>query len=419
MMVAGPSDLDADTRVAKGHDRKRTGQPGVWANRLLSGHSSGRERPGVRWSRSDEPTSSAPGHNGQSHTRVRPGPPGPPLGSLLRHRSGRGLIIMAVAPQRHGVDHPGAEGTAGPGRGVRDVDHGGAQRRLRAMARSVPVRRHPTAAGAGARQHARGRATGCSTPTGPSTPSATPASSATSRRRRRRRPRADPHRATATGSVDRTGAVTAFGDAAPLGNVDRRLAGPARGPPACRPHRPGRATGSSPTGAGSSPSATRRSSATCRPSRLNGPVLDSVATPTGQGYYMVASDGGIFAFGDAAFAGSMGGSQAQRPRPVPRPRRRRRPATGSSPPTAASSPSTPRSAAPWAATKLNKPVIGMVRYGDGYLMVGADGGIFNFSDRPFPGSLGASPRPSRSSPSPPSQTDAAPPSHRATRDFAT
>jgi hypothetical protein len=30
----------------------------------------------------------------------------------------------------------------------------------------------------------------------------------------------------------------------------------------------------------------------------------------------------------------------------------------------------------------------MVRYGDGYLMVGADGGIFNFSSSAFAGSLG-------------------------------
>ena len=63
----------------------------------------------------------------------------------------------------------------------------------------------------------------------------------------------------------------------------------------------------------------------------------------------MASDGGIFAFGDAKFRGSMG------------------------------------------ATKLNKPVVGMVRYGAGYLMVGADGGIFSFSDKPFVGSLGANP----------------------------
>jgi hypothetical protein len=40
---------------------------------------------------------------------------------------------------------------------------------------------------------------------------------------------------------------------------------------------------------------------------LNGPVLDAIPTTTGNGYYMVGSDGGIFAFGDALFYGSMGG----------------------------------------------------------------------------------------------------------------
>jgi hypothetical protein len=41
--------------------------------------------------------------------------------------------------------------------------------------------------------------------------------------------------------------------------------------------------------------------------------------------------------------------------------------------------------------KLNKPVTGMVRFGDGYLMVGEDGGIFNFGGGAFAGSLGANP----------------------------
>lgn len=42
---------------------------------------------------------------------------------------------------------------------------------------------------------------------------------------------------------------------------------------------------------------------------LNGPALDSIPTPSGQGYYMVASDGGgIFAFGAAPFRGSLGDS---------------------------------------------------------------------------------------------------------------
>jgi hypothetical protein len=41
--------------------------------------------------------------------------------------------------------------------------------------------------------------------------------------------------------------------------------------------------------------------------------------------------------------------------------------------------------------KLNRPVTGMVRFGDGYVMVGEDGGVFNFSDRPFSGSLAGRP----------------------------
>jgi hypothetical protein len=66
------------------------------------------------------------------------------------------------------------------------------------------------------------------------------------------------------------------------------------------------------------------------------------------GYWLVAADGGVFAF-QAGFRGSMGGQ------------------------------------------RLNAPVTGMVPYGDGYLMVGSDGGAFNFSSQPFSGSLGAAP----------------------------
>ena len=84
---------------------------------------------------------------------------------------------------------------------------------------------------------------------------------------------------------------------------------------------------------------------------LNELVRSLVPTGSGRGYWLVALDGGIFAFGDARFLGSMGG------RP------------------------------------LNQPVVGMVRYGNGYLMVASDGGVFNFSDRPFLGSLGATPPP--------------------------
>jgi len=77
-------------------------------------------------------------------------------------------------------------------------------------------------------------------------------------------------------------------------------------------------------------------------------VQSLVPDADGTGYWLVASDGGIFAF-DAEFHGSMG------------------------------------------AIKLNKPVTGMVRFGNGYLMVGEDGGIFSFSDKKFLGSLGDNP----------------------------
>ena len=38
--------------------------------------------------------------------------------------------------------------------------------------------------------------------------------------------------------------------------------------------------------------------------RLSAPVVGMVATPTGRGYWLIARDGGIFSFGDAAYYGS-------------------------------------------------------------------------------------------------------------------
>lgn len=80
--------------------------------------------------------------------------------------------------------------------------------------------------------------------------------------------------------------------------------------------------------------------------RLNQPIVAMAATPTGNGYWLAASDGGLFTFGDAKFLGSMGG------------------------------------------TRLNRPVVGMVPTptGNGYWMVAADGGIFTFGDAVFKGS---------------------------------
>jgi ribosomal protein L24E len=81
---------------------------------------------------------------------------------------------------------------------------------------------------------------------------------------------------------------------------------------------------------------------------LNQPIVGMAATPDGKGYWLVASDGGIFTFGDARFYGSTGN------------------------------------------VRLNKPIVGMAatHNGDGYLMVASDGGIFTFGDAHFYGSTG-------------------------------
>jgi hypothetical protein len=125
---------------------------------------------------------------------------------------------------------------------------------------------------------------------------------------------------------------------------------------------------------------------------LNGPVLDSIATPSGRGYYMVASDGGIFAFGDAAFYGSMGGRKLAAPVQSLVPD-----GDGKGYWLVASDGGIFAFEAQFlgsmGATRLSRPVTGMVRYADGYLMVGEDGGIFDFSSSPFLGSLGANPPP--------------------------
>jgi hypothetical protein len=81
---------------------------------------------------------------------------------------------------------------------------------------------------------------------------------------------------------------------------------------------------------------------------LNRPIVGMATTPTGSGYWLVASDGGIFAFGDAPFLGSTGN------------------------------------------LILNKPIVGMTATtdGGGYWMVASDGGIFSFGDATFHGSTG-------------------------------
>jgi hypothetical protein len=89
------------------------------------------------------------------------------------------------------------------------------------------------------------------------------------------------------------------------------------------------------------------------PSTLNltAPIVDMVPTSDGNGYWALSSDGGVYAYGDATFYGSMGGKP------------------------------------------LNERVVGMAPTTDGrgYWLVAADGGIFAFGDATFFGSRGGQP----------------------------
>jgi hypothetical protein len=88
---------------------------------------------------------------------------------------------------------------------------------------------------------------------------------------------------------------------------------------------------------------------------LNAPIVGIAALPDGQGYYLVAADGGVFNFGAAQFHGTTydyGITGLSGPHP------------------------------------LNAPIVGMAVTpgGNGYILIGADGGVFNFGSAQFQGS---------------------------------
>jgi hypothetical protein len=126
---------------------------------------------------------------------------------------------------------------------------------------------------------------------------------------------------------------------------------------------------------------------------LNAPIVAMARTPDGKGYWEVARDGGIFSFGDAVFFGSMGGKPLNAPIVAITP--------------------TPDGKGYWEVASdggifsfgdaafhgsrggqpLNAPIVGMASdaTGRGYWEVASDGGIFTYGDAAFHGSTGALP----------------------------
>jgi hypothetical protein len=126
---------------------------------------------------------------------------------------------------------------------------------------------------------------------------------------------------------------------------------------------------------------------------LNKPVVGLASTPDAGGYWLVASDGGIFSYGDATFYGSAGNLTLNKP------------IVGMA--------ATPGGFGYWlvasdggvfsygdaqffgstGAITLNKPIVGMASTpdGGGYWLVASDGGVFAFGDAAFHGSLGGTP----------------------------
>ncbi|HXA32385.1 MAG TPA: choice-of-anchor Q domain-containing protein, partial [Acidimicrobiales bacterium] len=126
---------------------------------------------------------------------------------------------------------------------------------------------------------------------------------------------------------------------------------------------------------------------------LNKPVVGMASTPDGKGYWLVAADGGIFTFGDAGFFGSEGGHKLTRP------------IVGMA--------ATPDGHGYWLTAAngsvfafgdagtfgdssgqgLNAPIRGIARTpsGKGYTQVAADGGVFAFGNAGFFGSKGGQP----------------------------
>ena len=124
---------------------------------------------------------------------------------------------------------------------------------------------------------------------------------------------------------------------------------------------------------------------------LTQPIVATASTLGGGGYWMVAADGGVFSFGDASFSGSTGGLKLNRPivgmAPTPSGRGYFLVAADGG----VFSFGDAEFKGSTGAVRLNQPIVGMTATptGDGYYLVAADGGIFAFGDAVYRGSTGA------------------------------
>ena len=184
--------------------------------------------------------------------------------------------------------------------------------------------------------------------------------------------RSSEHRVNILGSFNLAGTATAVGPdgrvwitqefaLVPGGRAPARPAvgsAPARRAPPPAPDSPAAGAGSAAVSPGAAPAGASADRPEPRPA-----ATGVASSPDGAGYWVAGHDGGVFSFGDAAFAGSLGDTTLNAPvaAVVPVPdgggeRMGTRSQTGAHP----------------------RP---------GYWLVGADGGVFSFGDARFAGSL--------------------------------